>query len=137
MHKAHWMLGAVGMLSAAALAADGMQPGMWEYSMKMEMPGMPFAMPPQVFQRCMTQKDVDKGDYASNPREKSPCEISNMKRSAGKVAYDVACTGEHAMTGHYDFTITPTSMSGVGTMNMEGGQTMKQNMSARRVGDCK
>jgi len=63
--------------------------------------------------------------------------ISNMKRSAGKVGYDVACTGEHAMTGHYDFTMTPTSMTGVGTMNMEGGQTMKQNMSAKRVGDCK
>jgi len=137
MSKAHWIFGALGLLAATPLiAADAMQPGMYEYTMKMEMPGMPFAMPPQTFQRCMTQKDVDQGDYASNPREKSDCEISNMKRAAGKVSYDVACKGERPMKGHYDFTMTQTSMTGVGTMDMEG-QSMKQNMSAKRVGDCK
>ena len=128
---------ALGLLPAAALAAgQAMQPGMWEYTLKMEMAGMPVAMPPQVFQRCMTQKDVDQGDYASNPREQSKCEIKNMKQEPGKVSYDVACKGEHAVTGHYEFTMTPTSMTGGGTMNLAGGQTMKQNMSAKRVGDC-
>ena len=137
MRKAHWMFGALAVLAASpSLAAEGMQPGMYEYTMKMEMPGMPMAMPPQVFQRCLTQKDVEKGDYASNPRENSKCEIKNMKHEAGKVSYDVACKGEHAVSGHYEFKMTPTSMSGGGTMNMEGGQTMKQNMSAKRVGDC-
>jgi len=137
MSKTRWMIGALALLSTAALAADGkMQPGLWEYTMKMEMPGMPFVMPPQTFQRCMTEQDVDKGDYARNPREKSDCEIKNMKHSAGRVSYDVACKGERPMTGHYEFTMTPTSMTGAGNMDMEG-QTMKQNMSAKRVGDCK
>ena len=137
MRGTSWMLGLVA-LSTAVLAGDArMQPGMWEYTMKMEMAGMPIAMPPQTFQRCMTQQDVDKGDYASNPREKSKCEIKNMKRDAGKVSYDVACTGEHEVTGHYEFALAPNSISGGGTMNVGGGQTMKQTMSAKRLGDCK
>ena len=39
------------MKKVVALAADGMKPGMYAYTVKMEMPGMPFAMPPQTFQR--------------------------------------------------------------------------------------
>jgi len=137
MRATLWVLGLLA-LSTTALAGDSkMQPGMWEYTMKMEMAGMPFAMPPQTFQRCMTQQDVDSGEYGKNPREKSDCKISNMKREAGKVSYDVACTGDHAAKGHYEFTMAPTSMSGAGTLNMEGGQTMKQNFAAKRVGDCK
>ena len=137
MRKTLWILAAAVVLPAAALAGDGMQPGMWEYTMKMEMPGMPFAMPPQTFQRCMTQKDVDSGEYGKNPHEKSDCKMSNMKRDATKISYDVACTGEHAAKGHYDFTMAKDTMSGAGTLAMEGGQTMKQNFSAKRVGDCK
>lgn len=136
MRISSWAAGIL-LLSTAALAADGgMKPGMYEYTMKMEMPGMPFAMPPQTFQRCMTQQDVDKGDYASNPREKSDCEIKNMKQAPGKVSYDVACKGERPMKGHYEFALTATSMNGTGTMDMDG-QTLKQNFSARRLGDCK
>ena len=136
MRATPWVLGLLA-LSTAAVAGDAkMQPGMWEYTMKMEMPGMPVAMPPQTFQNCMTQQDIDRGDYSSNPRDKSKCEVKNMKREPGKVSYDVVCTGERKMTGHYDFTLGTTSMSGGGTMNMDGGQVMKQNFSAKRVGDC-
>lgn len=125
------------LLTTAALAADsGMRPGMYEYSMTMEMPGMPFAMPPQTFQRCLTQADVDKGELARNPQDKSDCKISNMKNAPTRVSYDVACTGERPAKGHYEFTLTPTSMNGTGTLDMEG-QSMKQKFSARRLGDCK
>lgn len=124
-------------LPAAALAGSGMQPGLYEYSIRMEMPGLPVAMPPQTFQRCLTQQDLDKGDYARNPREQSDCQISNMKATPANVSYDVACKGEHAARGHYDFAMTRDSMTGTGTITMEGGQTMKQNFSARRLGDCK
>jgi len=132
-------LGVLGLLalSTAALAGDAkMQPGMWEYTMKMEVPGMPMAMPPITFQRCMTQQDVDEGDYSSNPRDKAKCELRSMKREPGKVSYDVACTGERKMTGHYEFTLGAASMTGGGTMTMDGGQVMKQDFSAKRLGDC-
>lgn len=125
------------LLTTTALAADGgMKPGMYEYSIKMEMPGMPFAMPPQTFQRCLTQADVDKGELARNPQDPSECQISNMKHGPNKVTYDVACAGDPPTKGHYEFTTTATSMNGTGTMDM-GGQSMKQTFAARRLGDCK
>jgi len=137
MRKTGWTFVALGLLPAAVLAADNaMQPGMWEYQMKMEMPGMPMQMPPQTFQHCMTKQDVDKGEYGRNPRDKSDCKVANMKRDPGKVSYDVVCTGEHAGKGHFDFTMTPTTLTGGGTMDMEG-HSMKQTFSAKRVGDCK
>ena len=60
----------------------------------------------------------------------------NFQREAGKISYDIACTGEHPGKGHFEFAMTPTTLTGGGTMEMEG-HSMKQNFNARRVGDCK
>jgi hypothetical protein len=130
---------ALGLLALPALAADknSPQPGLWEYTMKMEMPGMPFPMPPQTFQHCLTQADVDKGNLAQDPNQKSECQVQNLKQAAGKTSYDVVCTGDHPTQGHYDFTATAATLTGVGTLDLGGGQSMKQNLTAKRAGDCK
>ena len=120
----------------AAAGTDGMQPGMWEYNIKMEMPGMPFAMPPVVTQQCLTQQDVDKGQAYRDQNQKGECQMSNLKQSAGKISYDIACTGKQPATGHFDFNTTASALNGVGTMDMSG-QKMKQTFAAKRVGDCK
>ena len=122
------------LLPFAAAAADGMKPGMYAYTVKMEMPGMPFALPPQNFQHCLTQADVDKGKQYDNQSERgSDCEVKNLKQSAGKATFDLAC--KDGTTGKAEYTFTGDGMTGKTVMTREG-TPMTMAMSAKRSGDC-
>ncbi len=121
------------LLPLAALAGDGMKPGMYAYTVKMEMPGMPFAMPPQNFQNCVKQEDVDKGRQYQTQRDQD-CEVRNMKQSAGKASFDIAC--KDGTTGKAEYAFTGDGMTGKTVMTREG-TPMTMSMSAKRVGDCK
>jgi len=127
---------AVGLVSVAALAADkNMKPGMYDYTVKMEMPGMPFAMPPQNFQRCVTQAEVDKGKQYDNQSDRgSDCEVKNLKQSAGRATFDLVC--KDGTTGKAEYAVTGDGMTGKTVMTREG-TPMTMNMSAKRTGDCK
>jgi len=119
----------------AALAGDGMKPGMYAYTVKMEMPGMPFQMPPQNFERCVTQADVDKGKQYDNQSDRgSDCEVKNLKQAANKTTFDLAC--KDGTTGKAEYALTGDGMTGKTVMNREG-TAMTMNMSAKRSGDCK
>ncbi len=123
-----------GLAAHAANAAEQstMKPGQWEYSMTMEMSGMPVAMPPTTYTHCLTQADLDKGTQYEAGDQKE-CEVKNLKHSASGASYDMVC--RNGSTGHYDFTVTATSMQGEGTMTVQG-QEMKTDFSAKRTGDC-
>jgi hypothetical protein len=118
----------------AALAADStMKPGLYDYTVKMEIPGMPFQMPPQNFQNCLKQEDVDKGRQYRDEKNKD-CDVKNMKQSAGKASFDLAC--KDGTTGTAEYTFTDTSMTGKTVMTKDG-TPMTMNMTAKRSGDCK
>ena len=118
----------------AALAGDSrMQPGLYDYTVKMEMPGMPFAMPPQTFQHCLTQADVDKGKQYDNQQNKD-CETKNLKKSAGSASFDIVC--KDGTTGSANYTFSGDGMTGK-TLMSKDGHTTTLNMSAKRSGDCK
>ena len=118
----------------AAVAADaGMKPGLYDYTVKMDIPGMPFAMPPQSFQHCLTQADVDSGKQYENQQNKD-CAVKNLKQSAGKATFDLAC--KDGTTGTAEYALTGDGMSGKTVMSKDG-HPMTLNMSARRAGDCK
>ena len=126
---------AAALLPLAAVAGDGMKPGKYSYTVKMEMPGMPFQMPPQNFQHCLTQADVEKGKQYDNQSERgSDCEIKNLKQSAGKASFDLAC--KDGTTGKAEYTFTSDGLTGKTVMTREG-TPMTVNMSAKRSGDCK
>jgi len=121
------------MLAALAVAADGgMKPGRYEYSMKMEVPGMPVAMPGTTFQHCVTAADMDKGQQC-NSQQNRDCQLKNLKQSGGKATFDLAC--KDGTTGTGEYTFGGDSMTGKTTMNRQG-QVMVLNMAAKRTGDC-
>lgn len=121
----------------SAQAADSMKPGLWEYEMKMDMPGLPVAMPPVKYRHCLTQADVDQGNLSRPPQQKgSECQTHNLVRAGDKISYDITCTGEASMSGHYDFTATDSSMEGGGKFEVNG-QHMQNSMRAKRLSDCK
>lgn len=131
----HIVLGIIASVtSLAALAADSrMQAGLYDYTVKMEIPGMPFPMPAQKLQHCLTQADVDSGKQYDNQQNKD-CEVKNLKQSANSASFDLAC--KDGTTGSASYTFTGNSMTGKTVMTKEG-HPMTINMSAARAGACK
>lgn len=137
MRKTLWILAVAAVLPAAALAGGGMKPGQYTYTVKMEMPGMPFAMPAQNFERCVTQADVDKGKQYDNQSDRGKdCEVKNLKQTGAKTTFDMAC--KDGTTGTAEYTSTADGMTGKTVMHMKDQpQAMTMNMSSKRTGDCK
>ena len=125
----------------AHAAAPNMREGMWEITAKMDMPGMPAGMPPQVMRQCLTQKDAENPQkLAQGGPGAERCQISNYQLKGNTASWDMACKGPEEMTGTGTFTFNGDSYTGMTRMSMKsGGQTHNMTMqhSGKRIGDCK
>jgi len=108
---------------------------LWDVTSKMEMAGMPFAMPPQTRRVCAA-----KGNDAETIPRNEGCTVVEAKRVGNKLEYKMACKG-----GKNDYTATgETTWSGSGyegRMRMNGkmdGQPMDMTMTynGTRAGNC-
>jgi Protein of unknown function (DUF3617) len=135
------LLLAIVLSGIAHAAAPNMKEGLWEITTKMEMPGMPTGMPPQVMQQCFTGKDLE------DPRKTAPggpgdssCQMTDYKMQGNTATWNMACKGEGAMTGSGSITYSGTSYAGTNRMTMTHGgstQTMTMQYSGRHLGACK
>jgi hypothetical protein len=80
---------------ALATAAPNMEEGNWEVTMKMEMQGMPFAMPPMKHNQCMTKKDMVPN---TSPDKNSSCEVKEQEVSGDTVSWRVVCKDREGTT---------------------------------------
>ncbi len=122
-------------------AVAAMTPGLYEYTVKVNVPGAPANIPPQTMQRCLSAKDVAGNQAYEMPRDaNSDCQMRDMTQSGGQFAYKLACTKPQKMDGAVKGSVTATSiaMDMTMTMTMEGMPgPMTQSIAARRLGDCK
>jgi len=131
---------AIAAYLAAALALPGIassqgKDDLWEVTTKVEMPGMPMAMPAQTNRYCIRKGGADE-DYV--PKREN-CRMVDSKRVANKVTYKMVCTGKDAMTVAGEMTFGNNAYDG--RMAMRGkadGESfeMTQVYSGKRVGDC-
>lgn len=122
-------------LGASAAVAAGLD-DLWEMTSKVEMPGMPMAMPPQTVKVC-----TPKGKQADSmvPREGN-CKVQDLKQTGNKTTFKIACGGPDPMTGSGEIvTLGPDAYKGTTHISTNaGGQrvTMTNSFSAKRVGSC-
>lgn len=123
-------LAASAFAGAPAVAAQ-MTPGLWEYTTKIDMPGM--AMPPHTAQQCMKAADV------SDTRKTLPidkhCETSDVKYEGNTVSWKMRCDAPQAMTGSGSMTQEATRSSGTVKMSMQG-MNVTSHIEGKRIGDC-
>jgi hypothetical protein len=126
-------------LTLPLAAAAQMTPGMYEYTIKISIPGGPGNMPPQTSQRCLGAKDLEGNKAYQMPQGPgSDCQVKDLKESGGKFSYTMACTKPQKLDGNVQGSMTPTSMNMDMTMTMEGMPgPMTQSITAKRTGDCK
>ncbi|HEY0720714.1 MAG TPA: DUF3617 family protein [Gammaproteobacteria bacterium] len=119
----------------SALAEEG---ELWQTEVKVEMPGMPMAIPPQTASTC--QPKGRSSEEMSIPKDAS-CKTTDFKKSGNKTSFKVACNGkDNSMTGSGEVeTLGSDSYRGKMHMVMDaGGQRMEmtQNFTSKRLGKC-
>ncbi len=120
--------------SIPSIAAPEMRDGKWEISTTMEMPGMPYKIPPTVVSHCYSKDDVkDQKKVVAN--KNSDCTVTDMKTSGNKVTWKMKCTGKSK--GTFDGETVFGKDTYTSTMNMKSeGRSMKTKIKAKRVGAC-
>jgi len=119
-------------LPAAAQGTDEL----WEITMKMEMPGMPMAIPPQVSKVCVAKGANDENFV---PKQQGECKSVDSKRVGNKYTFRMVCDGKNKMTANGEITFKDGAYDG--RMEMAGmmeGQPMNMNQTyaGKRVGTC-
>jgi hypothetical protein len=124
--------------ATATQAAPVINPGLWEITTRMDMPGMPAGMGQRTSQICYRPNDVQ--DAARTVPKDRNCEVKDYTLSGSTASWRMECRGETQMSGNGTFTYSGNTYRGATKFSMkQGGQTMNmtQTYSARRIGDCK
>lgn len=122
----------VGSLALCAAPAHAQSDDQYDLTIRMEMVGMPMAMPPMT-QRICVRKNGNASDYV--PRQQD-CRISDAARSGARLTFAIACSG---MTGTGEFMFASDGYNGQIRMRgkMDGQDVdMTQHIAGRRSGAC-
>jgi hypothetical protein len=116
----------------AAAAEPNVNPGMWEWRSKMEMPGMPYAMPEQVHRDCITKEDLV--PPTQDPQQE--CQVDDLDIGSDKVTWVMECdTGEGVMRANGEIRYQGDHAEGEFTATVQGMQ-MITRLSGKRIGRC-
>lgn len=118
-------------VAGSAFAAGPQRPGKWNVKMQMEVPGMPFKMPPVNFDVCLTEEDLKDPQKAVPNDPKSSCKVGDYAVDGNKVTWTIDCPKEK-MKGKGEITYDEKSYTG--SMNMTVGE---QEMSTKYTGTWK
>ena len=109
-----------------------MEQGQWEFTLEIEMVGMPMKMPPSTYKQCIT--DDDPVPQNSQPGEQ--CTVKNMKRKGDTITWDIVCdTGAGKSTGTGEVRYQGKKMTGSMKMQTQG-MTMVTKMKGHWIGPC-
>ena len=131
-----FMVIVLAVLPATVLAAGGIREGMWDITTRMEMPGMPMAMPPTTIRHCYTKEDVkDRKRMISRDKD---CTVTDFRGTGNKVSWKMKCTGKHAGMFSGETVFSGDSYDSVMHMQSEAGRggSMTMKVKGKRVGNC-
>lgn len=109
----------------------------WEITQKMEMPGMPMAMPASKFKVCLAPgAERDPRQSMSDPHSK--CEMTDIRTQGNTVTWKVRCNQDGEMlTGTGEVTSSPGAYQGVMRLKGKSGGMdidMNQNFRGKKIG---
>ena len=121
--------------SFPAWAAPDMQPGRWEITSTIEMPGMAFTMPAAKQIQCITGEDLVPRTQPQNEK----CRMLESTTDGDTVTWVVKCeSGGGTMTSQGKILYHGDSFSGsILTNGSQMQSTMTQKMTGKRIGDCR
>ena len=121
--RASFAVAATLAVCTSLLAQEPRRDGNWEITMKMEMPGMPMAMPPITTTKCVTQAEVDdpmKAMPSGQGNDTSKCKMTDYKTEGHKSTWAMKCEGKPAMSGTGEITYAGNTYTGAMKLDSEG-----------------
>lgn len=123
-------------------AAPNMTEGLWEITMKMDMPGMPGGAQPRTMQQCVTKKDIENPQRIGGNADpgSAKCQATDHRTQGNTTTWKMSCTGPNPMSGTGSITYNGNAFTSNTQMTMtRGGKpvTMAMNYSGKYLGPCK
>jgi hypothetical protein len=113
-----------------------LNPGKYEVTVKMEMPGMQTAMPAQTMVQCMTEQDPVPRASA----DAEGCKVTDMNTRGNTVTYTIVCEQQGTKTESTgEVTFSGDTFEGKSTTKMgpaAGGMSVTVRMKGKRIGSC-
>ena len=123
---------AFALASSMQASAQG-KDDLWEVSTKMEMPGMPMAMPAQTNRFCVGK---NRKDEEFVPKQ-GDCRMIESKRVGNKFSYKMDCSGNYSAIVDGAITFGNNAYDGQMRMAMKNtNDTMVMTFTGKRVADC-
>ncbi|MDJ0805535.1 MAG: DUF3617 family protein [Gammaproteobacteria bacterium] len=122
----------LGLVNAAMGGSVTMNPGLWEWTADMEMPGMPMPLPPTSYTSCITQVDFVPKDSKLG----QTCETIDLQTEGDTVSWNMTCTTPQGVATSQG-QITYSGDSAVGEIQVSTlGMQMISKTRGRRLGPC-
>ncbi len=128
------------LIATLACAGVDLEPGLWEITTQMEMPGLPVAMPATTSTQCITEKDmVPQGGQAAPSDGQEQCKVVSQSIEGSTVTWETACdTPQGEMTSQGSISYSGDSFEGTSTTSGAAmPQPMTSKMSGKRIGKCR
>lgn len=114
------------------------KPGKWEMTMQMDMPNMPFKMPPIKVTQCISKEDAENPENSvpkGDAKKKSDCKVKDMKVTGKTITYSVICEKQKTEMDA-EMTYDEDTFTGVMKMKMDGQEPITTKYSGKRLGEC-
>ena len=134
MNKSLFSMTIWALLSAMPILAAGSD-GLWEVSSKMEIAGMPFAMPSRASQICIPKGQETDPNHAVRKSKEQNCTMSDVKVNGSKSTWKMRCDGKDPMTGEGEMMRGNGTYSGKTVLHAKRGD-MTMVYEGRRIGAC-
>jgi hypothetical protein len=111
--------------------------GKWQVSAQMDMAGVPFKMPPMVYEVCLSQKDI----VPTDKTQQSNCKLVGPKIKGNTVSWTSTCQQEDGSPATSNGSITYAGETFTGTISVKitGDQPMDvlNTLTGKYLGACK
>jgi len=128
------------LLTSRTLAAQGLEPGEWEFSAVTSSPLVTGAQN-SVFKRCIRKEDAENPErWMARQSEAGPCQLKPLERTADSMKWEVSCpkTNSHG-SGVARLTGPGTVESDLQMTTEIQGYRVQTNTrtTGKRLGPCK
>lgn len=127
-------------LACPLAQAASLEPGNWQTTVSMTMPGMPFTPPPRTLTQCVSAQQASRPmQDVAKEMQGSDCKLADFTFADGKGHWKMTCSGRHASTGEgwisYENSKHYTSKTEM-IMHDTGGGKMTITSDSKWLGPC-
>jgi len=121
------------VISAPSFAKGiNMEPGMWQWTMVAEVPGMSMTLPPNVYKDCITKEEM----VPQQPDQDDQCKMIESNIKSNKVTWKIECKGKDGDATSEGIMHYQGDKAQGNITILTQGMVMKATLDGKRIGAC-